>query len=161
MTAERRDPGGTGARRLRLRAEDADDLAVISACLQDAVTSREQMRWQPKERRFAMLLNRYRWERQGGERIRAGLHFEGVEKVVTRDFDGVGPGQVLSLLAIASSARDEGRARITLVFAGGPLVRLETECIDASLDDIGEGWTTPRHPDHDGDAGPGRSGDSE
>ncbi|MCW5752717.1 MAG: DUF2948 family protein [Alphaproteobacteria bacterium] len=159
MVAERHDPRRTGARGLRLRAEDADDLAVISACLQDAVTSRAQMRWQQKERRFAMLVNRYRWERQGGERIRAGLHFDGVEKVVTRDLDGVGPDQVLSLLAIASSGREEGRARITLVFAGGPLVRLEAECIDASLNDIGEGWMTPRHPDHGEDPTSGRDGE--
>jgi len=139
--------------RLRLRAEDATDLGIVAACLQDAVVRRRDMGWQRRRRRFAMLANRYMWERKGGFRIRCGLHFDSVLRAQASGMEGIGDDAVLNLLTIGHEPLADDRQRLTLVFAGGPLVRLETECIDVSLDDIGEPWATPRHPDHGGDSG--------
>ncbi len=44
---------------LRLIAFDAEDLQVLSAMTQDAVLPMAQMIWHARERRFALLLNRF------------------------------------------------------------------------------------------------------
>ena len=62
--------------RLRLAASDAEDLEVLSARLQDAVFKLKDASWQPKKRRFALVVNRLQWEAGGKTRVRAGLHFE-------------------------------------------------------------------------------------
>src|SRR5258707_7154439 len=46
---------------LRLRAEDADDLAVISACLQDALVSVRGLAYDCEARSFVFVANRFRW----------------------------------------------------------------------------------------------------
>ena len=48
---------------LKIIARDAEDLAVVSACLQDALIPLNEMRYLPQERRFIMVANRFRWER--------------------------------------------------------------------------------------------------
>ncbi|HEX4637414.1 MAG TPA: DUF2948 family protein, partial [Rhizomicrobium sp.] len=66
--------------RLRLAASDAEDLEVLSARLQDAVFKLKDAVWQPRQRRFALVVNRLKWEEGGKTRVRAGLHFNGVLK---------------------------------------------------------------------------------
>lgn len=134
---------------LHLRAETAEDVSVLSAFLQDAVMRRADMGFRPKERRFALLANRYRWERNQGERIRCGVHFDSVSNVAAQGFELIKPTDILSLLAVTQDQAPMEQIHLTLIFAGGPLLRLTSECIDITLDDIGEGWITPRHPDHD------------
>ncbi|MBM3511364.1 MAG: DUF2948 family protein [Alphaproteobacteria bacterium] len=139
---------------LKLRAEDAEDLAVIAACLQDAVVLRRDMTYRPKERRFAAVLNRFRWEKEGadaaarrGERIRAGLHFDHVGAVKTRHLESDG-GAALELLTIEARPDPAGGAEITLVFAGGGEIKLAAECVDCSLDDLTEPWSARARPAH-------------
>jgi len=68
---------------LTLGAEDQEDLEIISACLQDAVTKVKDLVWLPRSRRFAGLFNRFKWEdaRKSGLRVRSRLHFDAVRKV--------------------------------------------------------------------------------
>jgi hypothetical protein len=140
---------------LRLSAEDAADLEIISACLQDAVTQVRDLVFLPHARRFAMVVNRFRWEGEGKsrghthERVRAGLHFESVRKARARRIAQNHPEGVLNLLAIRFDELDAPSGIVTLTFSGGGEIRLEVEALDAHLSDLGLVWETPNLPDHD------------
>lgn len=147
---------------LRLRAEDAEDITVLAACLQDATLRASDMAWQPKQRRFALVLNRFRWEDESrvdakGKLVRAlphvrvpaGLHFDGVLKVQSSGIDpqdGKTPLELLSI--IAEPAGEPPAALLTMVFAGGGAVRLEVECVDAQMQDLGSPYPVRRAPKH-------------
>ncbi len=49
-------------RHLKLRARDLDDMAVMAAMLQDAVVRPAEMTYQAREKRFVMVISRFRWE---------------------------------------------------------------------------------------------------
>jgi len=138
---------------LLLRAEDADDLRVLSACLQDAITRLDDVSFERRRHRFVLMASRFRWERQaagakpGGERVRAALRLDHVLSVRSRGIDRADPGGLLALLAATAEERADG-VTLRLAFAGGGEIVLEAECIDAELRDVGEGWPTPRRPDH-------------
>ena len=141
--------------RLRLAASDAEDLDVLSARLQDAVFKLKDARWQRKQRRFALVVNRLQWEEGGKTRVRAGLHFNGVLKAQS-SMVKLGAGEaVVSVLALrftASGNEDPGGA-IELVLAGGGSIRLTVECIEAELADITAPWAARATPDHGADNG--------
>ena len=139
---------------LRLRAEDQDDLAIIAACLQDAVVRVEEMSYLPARHRFAAVCSRFRWEREGDgarrghERIRCGIHFEGILAARVRDIEQRRRGRVLELLTIRAEPEGGGGLRIELVFAGGATVRLEAEFIECHLSDLGAPWRARGWPSH-------------
>src|SRR5580698_7747731 len=92
---------------LRLLAEDEDDLAVLSAALQDAVAKVGDIEWEPRGRRFTLALNRYRWEAPGvllGGRVRAGLQFGSVLAVKSRNLRREPREAVVELLAVRFEA---------------------------------------------------------
>src|SRR5579883_1047881 len=123
---------------LRLLAQDADDLAVISAALQDAVARVGDIEWDARGRRFTIALNRYRWEAPGGflgERIRAGLQFGSVLAVRSRNLRREPPDAVVELLALSVEPGEPPGGAIRLAFAGGGDMLLEVECVDAALVD--------------------------
>lgn len=138
-----------------LAAQDTEDLEVISARLQDAVTRVKDLVWLPRAHRFAALFNRFKWEDSGhnGEalRVRAGLRFENVTSAKSHNIRYGDPDAVLSLLAVRfdpAGAEDPG-GTIELVFSGGGAIRLEVECIEAGLSDVSGEWAargTPAHP---------------
>ncbi len=144
---------------LKLRAEDADDLKVMSAALQDAVMRVGDMTYLAKRRTFALVANRFRWEQSGDapkpvrgralhSRVQCGLHFDDVFAVGSQGFDPQAADKLLSLLAIECQAGEDGGATVTLQFSGGAGVRLDVECVNAHLTDIGESWTTENLPSH-------------
>ena len=129
---------------LKLRAEDEEDLAVFSACLQDALVPVADMMWLPQEKRFVVVANRFCWEcDQEGRRILSGVAFEGVESVKTQGFSPAERERILELLAL----RRDGKA-ILFEFAGEARLRLEAEKISARIDDLGETWPTAFRPHH-------------
>ena len=136
---------------LRLRAEDHDDLAVISACLQDALVSVADLAYDRDEQKFMLVANRFRWECAGDadgaefERILCGLSFDGVEHVAFRGFRRSERERILSLLAIRP---ENGGAAVDLAFAGGATVRLKATQIRCRLRDLGEPWPTSWQPGH-------------
>ena len=71
---------------LRLLAEDAEDLELIAAALQDAVGKIGDIRYEAPERQLTLVFNRFRWEADGraAERVRAALQFGGVLGVQAR-----------------------------------------------------------------------------
>ena len=140
---------------LRLIAADAEDLKVISAYLQDAVLKVGDIAYLRPKRRFAMVLNRFRWEkgRRGPqERIRTGIHFDDVARVVYKNIRSDAKDAVLSLLAVeyAPNADEQENTGgvITLTFSGGGAIRLEIDAVNALLDDITAPWRASSRPRH-------------
>ncbi|MGQ3018351.1 DUF2948 family protein [Phenylobacterium sp.] len=138
------------AKPLRLRAEDADDLAVMSAALQDAVGKIGDIRFEAQARRLTLTLNRYRWEAGGRSRVRAALQLGSVDGVEARRLRRDAPDAVVELLALTfePDAEPPGGALI-LSFAGGGDLRVKVECVDAVLADVSAPWPTPRTPRHE------------
>ena len=136
---------------LRLLAFDAEDLAIVSAHLQDAVLKASDMAFLARERRFVLVCNRFDWtavDAGACQRRRTGLRFERVSAVKAR---GVPQGgdTPLELLAIRFDPDEEPAGTIELVFAGGAGLRLTVECVEAALDDLSSGWQASRVPGHD------------
>lgn len=136
---------------LRLLAEDAEDLAVIAAAVQDAVGKIGDIQYEPSARRVTLALNRFRWEAGGrsGERVRAGLQFGGVLATQARKLRREVPEAVVELLTIEFQPGEAPGGTILLSFAGGGDLRLEVECIDAALADLSEPWPARRKPKHE------------
>jgi len=142
--------------RLRLAANDAEDLEVLSARLQDAVFKLKDASWQPRQHRFAAVVNRLKWEEGGRTRVRAGLHFKGVLKAQSSRVK-LGAGEaVVSILAVQFTAggNEDPGGTIEIVLAGGGAIRLTVECIDAELLDMTAAWTARATPDHEAGNGP-------
>ena len=138
-----------------LRALDADDLRVISALVQDAILPAAEMTWDRRRRRFALLLNRFRWEDAAArppERVQAVLAIEDVQAVASQGIDRADPDLVLSLLALDWAPGEDGTGRITLVLAGDGAIAIDVETIEVTLTDVTRPYVapsgqTPRHPE--------------
>jgi hypothetical protein len=138
---------------LRLRAEDAEDLAVLSACLQDALVSLHDLAYDDAAGTFVAAANRFCWEDGGADaagpfaRTLCLIAFEGVSGVAYRGFQRGEGGRILSLLAIRATPVDAGMI-IDLEFAGGATIRLFAAGIRCRARDFGERWLTSRQPGH-------------
>jgi hypothetical protein len=138
---------------LKLIALDAEDIAIISAHLQDAVLHVGDVAYRPAERRFALAARRFDWEgvQDGHKRRRlAALHFERVVQARSTKIDPAATGAVLNLLAITFTEGESPAGEITLHFSEGAAIRLSVECIEAQMKDLGPIWeavATPDHPD--------------
>ncbi len=142
---------------LKLIALDEEDLSVISAHLQDAVLHVSDMAYIPHERRFALVANRFDWAtadtrstrtRSPFVRCQTALRFERVTAAQILGIDLSSGSTVLSLLAIAFEPAELPAGRILLHFAGGGAVRLDVECIEGELRDLGAVWAASSTPDH-------------
>jgi hypothetical protein len=135
---------------LRLLAEDAEDLAVISAAVQDAVAKIGDIHFDAHARTLTIGMNRYRWEKKGGERVRAGLQISSVLAVKQRNLRQGAKDAVVDLLAVVFEPREpDPSGTITLEFAGGADLRCEVECVDVVLADTSLSWPTPAKPRHE------------
>lgn len=137
---------------LKLIALDADDLEIISAHVQDAVLKVGDIVYLPNERRLVLAMNRFNWQadkQTSGERRRTVLHFERVESVRQRNIRRDSREAVLNLLAVTFEAGNEPGGTINLVFSGGGAIRLDVECIEARLGDLGAAWETSSRPHHE------------
>ncbi len=141
---------------LNLGALDADDLQVISGLAQDAVFPVTEMTWRPGARRFALLLNRFRWEEDGAarlvpERVQALLVIDTVLRVASHGIDRSDADLILSLLSITFEPGQEGAGHVLLTLAGDGAIRLEVEALDVTLKDVTRPYLapsgkTPHHP---------------
>lgn len=150
---------------LKLIALDAEDLAVISAHLQDAVLRVADIAYLRQDRRFAAIVNRFDWASPAASgkgprgkaqhvRRRSGLRFERVLGAQTSGFDPKAKDAVLNLLAIGFEPKDEPEGYITLLFSGDAAIRLHVECIEAELKDLGAAWRARAKPNHPGEDPP-------
>jgi hypothetical protein len=145
---------------LKLIALDAEDLAVISAHLQDAVIKIGDLAYLPQHKRFAAIGNRFDWIaalRKGKDnpqeyaRRRAALRFERVLSAKLHAIDLNRKSEVLSLLAISFEPETPPDGKVTLHFADGAAIQLHVECIEAEMQDLGPVWRTQSMPQHSGD----------
>jgi len=142
---------------LKLNALDSDDLGVLSAHLQDAVVKIGDMAYLERDQQFVMVLNRFDWnsalgakrDKKSYDRHRTGLQFGRVLSVKKSNVMQVDKEAVIDLLTIEFTPTQAPSGTITLVFAGGGAVRLEVECIEARLSDLGLTWQTDNLPDHE------------
>ncbi|WP_170395879.1 DUF2948 family protein [Ruegeria arenilitoris] len=136
---------------LNLGAEDAEDLQVISTLAQDAVFPVTEMTWQPSQRRFGLLLNRFRWEDKDAatrrdrpfERVQAVLVFDSVLSVASQGIDRSDKDMVMSLLSIDFEAGEDGAGQVLLTLAGDGAIRLKVEALDATLKDVTRPYKAP------------------
>ena len=136
---------------LRLFALDEEDLAILSANLQDARIEVADLAYLPKEKRFALAGKRFDWVKAaagGCERCATGLHFERVLGVARSGFEQSEAQRVLNLLSIHFEPTDAPAGRIVLTFSGQAAVRLEVECIEAQMRDLGPRWPCDKQPAH-------------
>jgi hypothetical protein len=142
--------------RLRLKAEDGDDLSVIAACLQDALIPLSEMVYLAEEGRFLAAFTRFRRECladparcDGLTQIHAVLTFSAVEAVHHLGLDSRFGAVRLELLTMIAAPAEGGGSDVTLVFAGDAAIRLRVRRIAATLADFGEPWPAPVPPAHD------------
>lgn len=142
---------------LKLIAQTPVDLTIISSLMQDTTVLVGDMAWLPGENRFALVGNRYRWEKKGwfrrpkGERVRAALHFSGVNSAQLSAIDLQQKELVLDLLNVEAHEESQeagGGVSILLNFAGGASIRLSAEAVDAVVTDLTGAWEAKARPTH-------------
>ncbi|MCC7049108.1 MAG: DUF2948 family protein [Alphaproteobacteria bacterium] len=137
--------------RLRLRAQDDDDLAVLSACLQDALVAVRDIAYLPAERRLILSANRFRWEGADSqsERVRCGLVIDQVRTIRKKGIDQTLPGTLLSILALRRRGSDAvAGSEIEILFAGGAAMRISADAIRVQVRDMGAPYPTAWRPHH-------------
>ena len=154
------------AEKLKLRAEDDEDIQIVSACLQDALVTVGDMKLMKEDKRFLLIANRFCWEdaaaddlpemddgevgeevEESYQRVHCGVRFETVTSVKTRGFNPQDNDAILDLLAV--TVEGEGSTDIRLIFAGDAEILLKTERILCMMEDLDEHWPTsfrPKHP---------------
>jgi len=141
---------------LHLIAFDSEDLEVISANLQDALVRVADMAYLPRSKQFAAIVSRFDWlaatDRgnacKAWERCRTGLHFEQVVKVSSCGFTSRDTSSVLNLLSMSFKETRPPGGAVELVFSAGRTLRLEVECLEAELCDLGLRWKVRAFPEH-------------
>ena len=128
--------------RLKLIALDADDLAVISAHVQDARVNVADIIWRQGEKRLVIGMNRLDWEQTlEGEtsprRLIAALRFDRVLSCKSRNIDMVAPEARLELVGIEFHADEAPSGSAVLLFSHGGALRLDVECLECELTDLG------------------------
>ncbi len=134
-------------------ALDRDDLEVVSTHLQDALVKVADVLWRPGEKRVVVALDRFDWpsaESTNPElrRCRSALRFERVNCCKCRNVNPAGKNAVLNLLAVEFSETDPPAGVVSLIFSGGAVLRLEVECLEAELADLGPSWPAAVRPVH-------------
>jgi hypothetical protein len=125
---------------LKLHALDREGLQVVSAHLQDVCVKRGDMIFLAKHKRFALSGMRYDWvsaEHGVEERVGSLLCFYRVLKVAHLGLNDHGPEDVMNLLGVTFEKTEAPSGMVFLTFADGSIVRLEVECLEVELRDVG------------------------
>lgn len=137
---------------LHLLAFEPEDLAVISANLQDAIVRIADMAWIPGDRRFALVCQRFDWvaaESGRMERCESGLHFDAVRKVTLRGFELTRKNRVLNLLSITFEPGDPPEGTVLITFSAGGAIQVEVDYIEAQMNDLELRWKARKRPGHE------------
>ncbi|WP_121061245.1 DUF2948 family protein [Chachezhania antarctica] len=159
MTEDARFEDG-GERPLYLGAYDTEDLQVLSSLVQDAVFPITEIKWLAGQRRFALLLNRFRWEdapnaerrKRPVERVQSLLVVNDALRMASQGIDRSDADTVLSVLSITFEPGEDGTGGVLITLAGDGAIRAEVETLDVTLRDVTRPYVapsgaTPRHPD--------------
>ena len=138
---------------LRLKVLEVDDLSVVASLVQDAVFPASEMTWDRRARRFAVLLNRYRWEdKRAPERVQSVLVVEDAVRVASQGVSRGDADTVLSLLTLEWQAGEDGTGALVFTLAGDGAIRVEVEALEVTLTDVTRPYAapsgkTPGHPE--------------
>ena len=140
-----------GEKPLRLKALDIDDLAVMSSLTQDAVFPASEMRWDSKARRFALLLNRFRWEVAPNvntstgnvERVQAVMSIEDVISVKSQGVLAGDVDMIISLLSVSFEPSTDGMGCVLLTLSGDGAIAIEVEALEVMLADVTRPYMAP------------------
>ncbi len=156
MSDARFEDGGEAP--LRLIARDGEDLQVISALVQDAVFPGSEMQFTRRDRRFAILLNRFRWEdapgaaarRRDFERVQAVLMINDVQAVRSQGVPQGDADTVLSVLSLAFEPAEDGAGEVLITLAGDGAIACQVEALEVMLKDVTRPYVAPSRqvPDH-------------
>jgi hypothetical protein len=138
---------------LKLKAAEIEDVSVISAAIEGAITSPGELGYSAISRTLTLTASRFMWEQfqkapENTLRTRCGLLFGDVLSVKAQGISPDRPTEVLELLSLTCIPGEDGSAIVNLIFAGNAALRLSVECIDIALTDVGDPWGTDKIPDH-------------
>ncbi|MGH1419261.1 MAG: DUF2948 family protein [Hyphomicrobiaceae bacterium] len=142
---------------IKLVALDGEDLAVLSAHVQDAIVRVGELTYLPADKRFVALLSRFDWmgaeapkrrTKENFERRQSGLRIDQVERAQLMGFLPGDDKKVLSLLAISFEETAPPAGIVTLHFSGDAAVALHVACVEVELKDLGAAWATGKRPAH-------------
>jgi len=142
------------AKNLKLIAKTEEDLRVVSAHLQDSISSISDIANLKKNKIFLMQLNRFMWEEvekgvfRKNKRIRTVLKFENVLEAHSKNINQSKKDKFLDFLAIESSKMPDNNYEMKIIFAGDSMIKIISEVIEVTLDDQGEAWDTKNKPKH-------------
>jgi hypothetical protein len=142
---------------LKLVALDRDDIEVVSTHLQDATLTVGDVHWRPSERRLVISLERFDWEGSLADnpifqRRGTALRFDRVNSIKCRNVDCKDRRRALNLLAVEFSETDPPSGVVSLIFSDGVTLRLDVECLECEMVDLGPVWPATCCPSHaDGD----------
>jgi hypothetical protein len=142
---------------LKLVALDRDDVEVVSTHLQDATLTVADIHWRPSEKRLVMSLARFDWEgsladNSKFQRRGTALRFDRINSIKCRNIDCKDRQRGLNLLAVEFAETDPPGGVVTMTFSDGAALRLEVECLECELVDLGPVWPATRCPTHVDDA---------
>jgi hypothetical protein len=143
---------------LQLKAQDAEDLTVLSALCQDAVVPMGEISYDAQRRQFALLLNRFRWEDQPRaeargrdvERVQSVLLFDDVLSAQSSGLSATETDTIISVLSIAFEAETDGMGRFEITLAGDGAISLNVEALNITLKDVTRPYLAPskKAPNH-------------
>jgi len=139
---------------LKLIVRNREDLKVISAYSQDSIVAVKDITFLKKNRIFVMIINRFMWEdiergiNRQSKRIRCALKFEGILKVKSKKINQKNKKKRLECLAIECNEILNNNNEINFFFAGGGVITLISESIEAIMSDLGEAWNVKYTPKH-------------
>ena len=139
---------------LKLIGKNKEDLQVISAYIQDSVTTVKDIVYLKKNRSFVMIVSRFMWEDiergvfRENKRIRCAIKFEDVLKVKSKSINQKNKNKILECLAIKCSSSFDGIYNIKIYFSGGGTITMISDVIDIVLDDLGKPWNVKHVPIH-------------
>lgn len=134
---------------LKLLAQDAEDLTIIAAAIQDAVGKIGDIRFDARQRRLTIGLNRYRWESDGRERVRCFIEIGSVLGVKSRRLRRTARDAVVEVLSLDFETGGLPGGNLSVTYAGGGDLKITVECIDVILADVSEPWPAKTEPDHE------------
>ena len=131
--------------RMKLNAIDTEELKIIATVLQDGLIEVSDVKYLPSIRTFIVMITRFMWEEKivnkTNNRTKAILVFEDVLAVHSRNIDQMNKTKVLELLTFNFYYNKSKNIEIELLFNNDATIKLETEVVQAKLEDQGESWT--------------------
>ena len=133
---------------LKLIAQDEEQLTIISSLVQDSIIKSNEMGYDGKSKRFAILMNRYRNEENKPSRIRSAVHFDYVSSIKSIGIDKQSKDEILVLLAVRFELKSKPSGSVFLEFSDNKSITFDIESIEAFLTDMGDPWEVKNKPSH-------------